>query len=343
MELYNPGRAAVDLQGLLLYAARPDGSQERAYLFEQSVPVEPKGYVVLGDVRAGEPVAHVTHSYGDALGSLGNSGGLVGFRCGDVVVDEVRYVGPEPPVWPRLRRERVPDAATTTSRARWCDSPDSGTGPRRAPGPRIGLPGVGADGGVSVGSEGGTDGGASGGTCLSSGTARSVSSPRPGDLVLTEVMADPKAVPDTSGEWVEVYALRDVDLNGVTLANEGSGGATFDDSKCLSLRAGTYGVLARSGDARPTGDCLRCGGPSRSAWETVGSRTRSGCSSGNALIDEVTWTSAAAPGVSRQLDPAREDAARNDAPDAFCLTPEGVSYSAVDRGTPGAENRPCVR
>jgi hypothetical protein len=64
---------------------------------------------------------------------------------------------------------------------------------------------------------------------------------------------------------------------------------------------------------------------------------------GETLLDEVAWTSAATPGVSRQLDPARKDAARNDAPDAFCLTPEGISYNAVDRGTPGAENRPCAR
>jgi hypothetical protein len=156
-------------------------------------------------------------------------------------------------------------------------------------------------------------------------------------------MADPKAVPDTSGEWVEVYALRDVDLNGVTLANEGSGGATFDDSKCLSLRAGTYGVIARSGDASANG-----GLPS--VWGTFSFGLGNGQEPhalrlllGDTLIDEVTWTSAAAPGVSRQLDPARKDAARNDAPDAFCLTPEGVSYNAVDRGTPGAENRPCVR
>ena len=169
------------------------------------------------------------------------------------------------------------------------------------------------------------------GTCLSSGTARSVSPPRPGDLVITEIMADPKAVPDTAGEWVEVYALRDMDLNGVALANEGSGRATVEDSKCLSLRAGAYGVLARSGDSSTNGGLPPVvgtfsfglgNGPEPHALRLL---------LGETLLDEVAWASAATPGVSRQLDPSREDASRNDAPEAFCPTPEGVSYNAVDR------------
>lgn len=333
MELHNPGSAAVDLKGLLLYAARPDGSQERAYLFETSVPMEPKGYVVLGDVRSGEPVAPVSHSYGDTLGSLGNSGGLVGLRCGDVIVDEVRYVGPVRSGVSRMYDGRlVPDATDNDEPGRWCDAPASGTGPRASPGAaNPPCPGGSADGGVPVG------------TCLSSGTARSVSSPRPGDLVITEILADPKAVADTSGEWVEVYALRDVDLNGVTLANEGSGRATLEASDCLSLRAGAFGVLARSVEASANGGLPRVLGTFSFGLGNGQEPHALRLLLGDTLLDEVAWASAATPGVSQQLDPSRKDATRNDAPDAFCPTPEGISYNAVDRGTPGAENRPCVR
>lgn len=344
VELHNPGSSAVDLKGLLLYAARPDGSQERAYLFEASVPVEPKGYVVLGDVRSSEPVAPVNHSYGDTLGSLGNSGGLVGLRCGDVIVDEVRYTGPVRSGVARIYDGRlVPDAAGNDEPGRWCDAPvpASGSGARASPGAaNPPCPLGGADGGVPVGSE--PDAGGTAGTCLSSGTVRSVSPPRPGDLVITEVMADPKAVADTSGEWMEVYALRDVDLNGVTLANEGSGRAVLGDSKCLELRAGTYGVLARSGDALANGGLPPVLGTFSFGLGNSQEPHALRLLLGETLLDEVAWTSAATPGVSRQLDPSRKDATRNDAPEGFCLTPEGVRYNAVDRGTPGAENRPCA-
>lgn len=335
MELHNPGRSEVDLRGLLLYVARPDGSQERAYLFEAAVPVAPKGHVVLGDVRSEVLPAHVNHSYSDILGSLGNSGGLVGLRCGDVVIDEVRYTGPLRSGVARIYDGRlVPDAVDNDDASRWCDAPLSASdgGTRMSPG---------AANPACAGTE---DAGVPAGSCLSSrtGTVRSLSPPRPGDLVITEVMADPKAVADAQGEWVEVYALRDVDLNGVTLANEGSGRALLGDSRCLELRAGTHGVLARSADATVNGEL-----PPVLATFAFGLGNSEELhalrlSLDETLLDEVSWTSAAIPGVSRQLDPARRDATRNDAPESFCATPNDFRFGAGDQGTPGAENRPCI-
>ncbi|HEX8434515.1 hypothetical protein [Archangium sp.] len=341
MEVHNPGRSAVDLQGLLLYAARADGSQERAYLFEASVPVEPKGYVVLGDVRSESLPAPVSHSYGDTLGALGNAGGLVGLRCGDVVVDEVRYSGPTRAGVSRIYDGRlVPDAVDNDALERWCDAPppdagtpDAGSGSRRSPGaanPACASPGGSSDAGVDV--------------CRSprTGLLRSVSPPRPGDLVITEFMVDPKLVLDTEGEWVEVYAQRDVDLNGVTLSDEGGRGVPLEGEPCRELRAGTYGVLAR-------GDVPKANGGVSSVVGTFafGLSNSSGAHAlrltlKDMLLDEVTWTRAATPGVSWQLAPSRRDSLRNDEETNFCPTPEGVGYNAVDRGTPGAENRPCV-
>jgi hypothetical protein len=340
MELHNPGRSAVDLRGLLLYVARPDGSQERAYLLEESVPVAPRGHVVLGDVRSDALPAHVNHSYSDILGSLGNSGGLIGLRCGDVVVDEVRYTGPLRSGVARIYDGRlVADAVDNDDPSRWCDAPaptlDGGM--RASPGAaNPACPG--ADGGVSA------DGGVPAGSCLSSrtGTVRSLSRPRPGDLVITEVMADPKAVADAQGEWVEVYALRDVDLNGVMLANEGSGRTLLGDSRCLELRAGTHGVLARSADASLNGELPPVLGTFAFGLSNSQEPHALRLSLDETLLDEVAWTGAATPGFSRQLDPARKDATRNDAPDSFCQTPKDFRFGLGDWGTPGAENRPCT-
>jgi Lamin Tail Domain len=339
LELYNPGHSAVDLRGLLLYAARADGSQERAYLFGESVQVEAGGYVVLGDVRSEELPAHVNHSYGGSLGALGNTGGLIGLRCGEVVVDEVRYTSPLRSGVARIYDGRlVPDATGNDEPGRWCDAPPSTAdgGPRRSPGaanPACATPLESVDGGVP------------GETCLSpdTGTFRSVARPRPGDLVITEVMADPKAVSDTLGEWVEVYAVRDVDLNGVLLANEGSGRAPLEGPRCLALKGGTHAVLARGTDSSTNGGLPPVlGSFSFGLGNSAGTHTLRLLLEG-VLLDEVTWTSAALPGVSRQLEPSRKDPSLNDAEGSFCPTPEGVRYNAVDRGTPGAENRPCTR
>jgi hypothetical protein len=340
MEVHNPGRSAVDLRGLLLYAARTDGSQERAYLFEASVPLEARAYGVLGDVRSGTPPAHVSHSYGDALGSLGNSGGIVGLRCGDVVVDEVRYTGSSRSGVSRIYDGRlVPDALDNDEPSRWCDAPvpASDGGSRSSPG--AANPACAPDAGGSG------DGGVPSDTCFSqrTGLVRSVSRPHPGELVITEMMADPKAVSDALGEWVEVYAVRDVDLNGVSLTNEANGRALLDTSRnCLELRAGTFGVLARSAEPRDNGGLPPVLGTFSFGLSNSAETHALRLSLNGTLLDEVVWTGAPMAGVSRQLDSSRQDSLRNDAAESFCPTPEGLGYSSGDRGTPGAENRPCT-
>lgn len=327
MELYNPGPAAVDLQGLLLYAAHEDGSQEHAYLFEQSVPVKARSYVVLGDDRSEVPPAPLDFAYGDALGALPNAGGRVGLRCGDVLVDEVVYSKPgHSGVARSYDGRRVPDAHDNDDPTHWCDAPGS------------------ADGGVQ-GSPGAAnppcpssvgDGGGAGGRCLSprTGQFRDPWPPRPGDLRITEVMADPKAVPDAQGEWVELEALRDVDLNGVALTSEGGGQARFEASPyCLEMRAGSRALLAREADP-----VLNGGLPSVLGTFTFGLSNGPGShwlrvSLEGAPIAEATWTGAPLPGVSWQLEAER-----------FCAAPEDTHYGSAtgDRGTPGEENRPCA-
>ncbi|OJH35114.1 lamin tail domain-containing protein [Cystobacter ferrugineus] len=326
MELYNPGHAAVELRGLMLYSARVDGTQERAYLFEESVPVAARDYVVLGDVRAGELPVHVDHSYGDALRVLGNAGGVVGLRCAEVVVDEVRYSKTSRAGVSRgYDGRRVPDAFDNDAPEGWCDTPASlDGGVRASPGaPNAACPEPsGADAGVSLG------------TCLSprTGLSRSVSRPHPGDLVFTEVMADPKAVADAQGEWVEVYARRDVDLNGVTLANE-SGGRTVLDAppRCLEMRAGSYAVLAHGDDPALNGGLPPVLGTFGFGLSNTAGLHALRLSLDGVVLAEATWTGAAVPGVSRQWEGTRE-----------CLAPEGARHgSAGERGTPGQENLPC--
>ncbi|NRD68200.1 lamin tail domain-containing protein [Corallococcus exiguus] len=501
VELHNPTGETVDLLGVTLFTARDETAQERVYTFTTGLPVDAGAYVVLGDVREGALPEHVDQTYGDALGALGNSAGLLGLRCGTRVLDSVVL---EAPAKSGLAR-------THDGLSGWCDAPGSpgvanapcpslpdggvtsgatclppgAVSPREVQSPRPGeliitevmanprgddtvgewlevratvpvdLNGltVGTDtsgtrleserclslaagesallahrrepevngglpeplatfsvdlrnaGGVvavragsvlidsalygpaqdgvatqvsapltadaksndvtaswcaateaygdkgNLGTPGrtnractGADAGTAQAGCIdrTTGQTRALRVPTVGSLVLTEFMADPAAVPDAQGEWVEVLALREVDLNGVTLANE-SGSSVLESPLCLSMKAGGFAVLARSDDASLNG-----GLPSVLGTFAFGLGNSAGAhvlklSAQGTVLDSVAFTNAASAGVSSQLDARVRDAAGNDAAGAFCPTPAGVTYGTGDRGTPGRENRTCTR
>jgi hypothetical protein len=335
VEVHNPGREAVDLRGLTLYTSRLDGTRERAFTFLEPAPVGAGAYVVLGDVRSEPLPAHVDYSYGEGLGALGNMGGRVGLRCGPLVVDEVSYVSPLRSGVSRMYDGRfVPEADDNDELERWCDAPpsDSGGGARGSPGlanPHCAVP-LGGIGEGAMPDEGRVDE-----TCLSeeTGAVRAVVAPGPGDVLLTEFMADPKVVADAVGEWVEVHARREVDLNGVTLANERNGRTTLSDARCLTVKAGAQVVLARSAEPVTNGGLPPVLGTFSFSLGNSAAARALRLSRKGVLLDEVTWTSAALPGVSQQMDPRR--------PGLFCPTPEGIRYGGGDRGTPGGENHPC--
>lgn len=51
-------------------------------------------------------------------------------------------------------------------------------------------------------------------TCVESdsGVSRTAAAPVAGDLVISEIMPAPAAVPEGECEWFELYAVRDIDL-----------------------------------------------------------------------------------------------------------------------------------
>lgn len=158
----------------------------------------------------------------------------------------------------------------------------------------------------------------------------------PGALVISEWMADPAALGDTQGEWIELYnpGPAPLDLGGCELSDGPDPGAGLG---ALVAAAGGYLTLARRGmpgfvpDAvlsfslRNGSDVmvLRCDG---------------------VVIDSVAYAPelgfSVAAGVSNQLDPGSFDAAENDAGSAWCA---GSTPYAGDLGTPGAPNLPCAQ
>jgi hypothetical protein len=177
-------------------------------------------------------------------------------------------------------------------------------------------------------------------TCFDAdlGAARPVVRPGPGELVITEFMADPATpVTDANGEWFEVLATLDVDLNGLQLANEGTGSSLVVSTECLRIEAGQYALFARSADPALNGNLPAPNALFSFGLANTGARALV-LRSGDVEIDRVTWTSSVA-GASWQLSPDALDAVSNDDPANFCLGTE--LYSEGNRGTPGAPNHDC--
>ena len=168
---------------------------------------------------------------------------------------------------------------------------------------------------------------------------RAIVGAEPGDLVISEVMADPENVTsDASGEWFEVTVNRDVDLNGLQLGKTvGDPLNTLQGATCLRATPGMPLLFARSADTARNGGLPSVDHEfSFSLTNTKGSLV---LEQDGALLDAIQWT-ASKKGVSRSLDPIVADAELNDYDDAWC-SGVGAFATGPDQGTPGIENPTC--
>ena len=75
----------------------------------------------------------------------------------------------------------------------------------------------------------------------------------PGDLVVSELLANPAAVADSNGEWLELYNASQsaIDINGLVLRDYGSNSHTVNAAMPLVLLPGDASVLRDLVAARP--------------------------------------------------------------------------------------------
>ena len=329
-EIYNASSEAIDLAGLTLVYTRADGSAARAHVVASSLELAAGDYVVVGNVlpEVAEITAHIDYGYGNELGAFTNGGGYLAVECSDAsIIDEVFYGEATSGVSRAFDGSQVPDATANDDLTAWCDSRTEFDGPDF-----VATPGTAND----------PCGG--GGSCLEDGEPVEVLRPNPGELVITEVHADPDIVADNVGEWFEVHSLAGdrLHLNGLTLGRDLEDEAEDQIAafECVSLEPGAYGVIARSADTMING-----GVPAEAiVWETSLSLTNSdgslwiGDVSGT-VLDAVTW-SGAPKGASTQLDPGFFDVDANDELGNWCDAE--IEYGDGDLGTPGAENGQCL-
>ncbi|MDH3818141.1 MAG: lamin tail domain-containing protein [Myxococcales bacterium] len=165
------------------------------------------------------------------------------------------------------------------------------------------------------------------GMCFDEGTARDIASPRLGDAHIVEWMANPSAVGNREGEWVEVRFDAAADLNGLILSDLTSSTATVESQDCLSVRPGAHVIFGRN--ANPTENGGLDGIHAELSLSLNNSDETITLSVDGQVLDAVAYERSKA-GVATQVD---ESGRVCDAVHA---------YGDGDLGTPGSANPWCL-
>jgi hypothetical protein len=157
-----------------------------------------------------------------------------------------------------------------------------------------------------------------------------------GDLVITEIMANPMAVANNAGEWFEIHNVttRTLDLKGLRVRDDG--GSSFAIAGSVLLQPGGFAVLGNN--ANPT---LNGGAPvsyGYTGFALANSNDAIEIVKGQTLIDRVTYTTSVS-GVSRTLKTQSYDVVANDLLANWCQAQS--PYGSGDLGTPGAQDLTC--
>ncbi len=318
-EIYNNTKDPIQLRGLSLVFSKVDGTSAKSHvMLEGSIPAG--GYFVVGDADNASKPEYIDYSYGTALGGLSNGEGRITLKCGETVVDKVEFADVGTQGHSRELDGKIkPDAIGNDNAANWCNATaDMGASMFGTPGEE-------------------NDACATSGNCVGGdGKSRTVVAPKAGELIITEFMANPAAIADEAGEWIEVYAQADVDLNGLVVSS-GSSKSTLASNDCLSVTAGSYVVIARTADATKNGGLFE----PRAVMTTTLANSKSDIAlkSGETLIDQI-WFDATKEGFSSQLDPSQQDPTSNDNALTFCYSE--IEYGTTgQKGSPGAPNVAC--
>jgi hypothetical protein len=156
--------------------------------------------------------------------------------------------------------------------------------------------------------------------------------PAPGSVRITEIMADPHAVTDSDGEWIEVRFDVTADLNHLELGKvPGQVLTTIEAPQCRSMAAGSHAVLARTVDPQRNGGLPQVDGVLGFSLVNGGGALFVGVS--GAVLDQVSHGQAVA-GASVSRDEGDGQ--------TWCTSPMDATYGDGDQGTPGAANPACA-
>jgi len=155
--------------------------------------------------------------------------------------------------------------------------------------------------------------------------------------VINEWMPDPNNVSDATGEWFELRASADVDLNGLQAGNATLGATPLipASGNCVRVANGGYAVFARTATTNGLPATLTVAGTFTFGLTNGASSFQIGV--GGANLATATWATASAVGGSWMLD---SDGTQCTATAAAVPVYLNGAAPGTDRGTPGAVNSP---
>lgn len=164
----------------------------------------------------------------------------------------------------------------------------------------------------------------------------------PGDILIIEIMQDPKAVPDALGEWFELRVVKDgVDLQGWSIKDNGGESHTINAGGSLPTFPGQVLVLGINSDVNTNGSvnvAYQYSGFTLEATDEI-----IVVSPGGTVVDQVAWSPndfLEVPGRAMSLSTTSMDATANDDGANWC--PATNVCCGGDFGTPGIINPTCL-
>jgi endonuclease G len=313
-EVYNTGTAAIDLQNYIIAS-----NNDAVHVINQSVVVPAGGYAVIA--RSGDATKNggvtANYSYAHQQFNLNNSATdwLALRDPSGASLDSVSWGTASPPTGASRGLKDPALDNLVMSGANWATQTTVyGLGDK-------GTPGAANDGATAPPPPPPPVGGT-------------------GNVVINEVLADPRAVLDAAGEWFEVHnrATTPVDLAGWTIASGNDVSHTIAGS--VVIPAGGFAVLGRNGVTTTNGGVTVTYVYAGATTLNLGNGTdwlalRDGA---GATLDSVAWTSVTAGTARALVDPASDNVNMNGTAWTNCTVP----FGAGDLGTPGAANSGCT-
>ncbi len=309
----------VDLNGVSF--ARVEGEPDGGIAGAECITVEAGAYFVVAReidaaVNGGLPVVDAEFIF-----ALGNSAGALILGYGEDILDQITWSGSSPGAASALDPAYLSAEANDNPMAFCAAQTPYGDGDR-------GTPGAANDVTCDVAPPDGQ--------CFNGTAFVDVIPPSTGDLVITEFIANPSAVDDPAGEWIEIRANAAVHLNGLELGRDGEVQSTITASDCILVGVDDHVAIAREDDPATNGGIPEVA--ATFSFSLVNSDGNLFIGHSGTVLDEITWATSVA-GASTALDPSITDPVGNDDPAAWCTSTS--AYGDGDLGTPGAENPAC--
>jgi cysteine-rich repeat protein len=391
LELYNPGEVPIDLNGWVLRDDANPAKDKVVLTSTTALRVMPKGYFVLGNSadKASNGGYTPTYTYDTTLFSLANGTDQIVLEWKGVAIDKVSYCASGAPgcskPWSFTQGKALQldpesyDVGKNDDPGAWCDAKTwYGQGDWGSPGqsnppcinPCEGKPNLQpcgfdlvclgfqcvpapkcGDGSVNMASEECDDGNLKDGDGCSKDCKKEIPVQPDGTLVITEIMVDPDALTDLTGEWFEVYnaGSKPIDLTGWKLQSNctvsGCGnshtvvaGGSFVPNPPV-VQPKTYAVLAAMADTTLNNglkpvyawlDQKAAGGNFQLENKTTAQGLLRLTNAAGKVVDEVVYGPMPwAPGASMWLKPELTTPADNDKKESWSPSSLGCTYGTM--------------